>query len=135
MNITSGVDGIHADTALTINGGELAITQSYEGLESVTITLNDGTIDLVASAVAKARLLQPQEEMQVPVTRRALVIGGGDCGALREILKHESIERAVQCEIDRLVTMDPHYRHPHFAELAPVENPLGLCRHEGKPLA
>jgi hypothetical protein len=38
-------------------------------------------------------------------------------------------------EIDRLVTMDPHYRHPHFSELAPVENPLGLWRHEGQPLA
>ena len=47
--LASGDDGIHAETALTINGGDLAITQSYEGLESVTITLNDGTIDLVAS--------------------------------------------------------------------------------------
>jgi heterodisulfide reductase subunit A len=36
--------------------------------------------DLVASAVAKARLLQPQEEKAVPVTRRALVIGGGVTG-------------------------------------------------------
>jgi len=36
--------------------------------------------DLVASAVAKARLLAPQEEMVVPVTRRALVIGGGVAG-------------------------------------------------------
>jgi heterodisulfide reductase subunit A len=36
--------------------------------------------DLVASAVAKARLLQPQEEMTVKVTRRALVIGGGIAG-------------------------------------------------------
>lgn len=36
--------------------------------------------DLVASAVAKARLLQPQQEMEVPVTRRVLVIGGGVTG-------------------------------------------------------
>jgi heterodisulfide reductase subunit A len=36
--------------------------------------------DLVASAVARARFLQPQEEMTVPVTRRALVIGGGVAG-------------------------------------------------------
>ena len=36
--------------------------------------------DLVASAVARARFLQPQEEMAVPVTRRALVIGGGVAG-------------------------------------------------------
>ena len=36
--------------------------------------------DLVASAVAKAVFLQPEEEMTVPVTRRALVIGGGVTG-------------------------------------------------------
>jgi heterodisulfide reductase subunit A len=36
--------------------------------------------DLVACAVAKARCLAPQEEMAVPVTRRALVIGGGVAG-------------------------------------------------------
>jgi heterodisulfide reductase subunit A len=36
--------------------------------------------DLVASAVARARFLQAQEEMTVPVTERALVIGGGVAG-------------------------------------------------------
>lgn len=36
--------------------------------------------DLVASAVARARFLTPQEELAVPVTRRALVIGGGVAG-------------------------------------------------------
>jgi heterodisulfide reductase subunit A len=36
--------------------------------------------DLVASAVARARFLEPQEEMSVPVAQRALVIGGGVAG-------------------------------------------------------
>ena len=36
--------------------------------------------DLVASAVARARFLEEQQEMSVPVTRRALVIGGGVAG-------------------------------------------------------
>lgn len=36
--------------------------------------------DLVKSAVARARLLEPQEELQVPVTQSALVIGGGIAG-------------------------------------------------------
>ena len=36
--------------------------------------------DLVASAVARARFLQPQEEMSVQVTKSALVIGGGVAG-------------------------------------------------------
>ena len=34
----------------------------------------------MASAVAQARLLQSQQEMEVPVTRRVLVIGGGVAG-------------------------------------------------------
>lgn len=37
-------------------------------------------IDLVNSAVARARFLQPQQEAQVPVTKRAMVIGGGVAG-------------------------------------------------------
>ena len=36
--------------------------------------------DLVGSAVARARFLQPQEEMSVPVTKASLVIGGGVAG-------------------------------------------------------
>jgi len=36
--------------------------------------------DLVAGAVARARLLEPQEELSVQVTKRALVIGGGVSG-------------------------------------------------------
>jgi heterodisulfide reductase subunit A len=36
--------------------------------------------DLLASAVARARCLEPLEEMKFPVTRAALVIGGGVAG-------------------------------------------------------
>ncbi len=40
----------------------------------------DKAKDLVTSAVARARFLEEQEEMAVPVTTRALVIGGGVAG-------------------------------------------------------
>ena len=33
-----------------------------------------------------------------------VIIGGGDCGTLREVLKHPGVERAVQCDIDEQVT-------------------------------
>ena len=36
--------------------------------------------DTVKIAVAKARLLEPQEELEVPVTQSALVVGGGIAG-------------------------------------------------------
>jgi heterodisulfide reductase subunit A len=37
-------------------------------------------MDLVRNAVARARMLEPQLEAEVPVTRTALVIGGGVAG-------------------------------------------------------
>jgi spermidine synthase len=40
----------------------------------------------------------------MPEPQRVLIIGGGDCGALREALKHPSVEKVVQCDIDERVT-------------------------------
>jgi len=36
--------------------------------------------------------------------KRVLIIGGGDCGTLREVLKHKSVESAEQVELDERVT-------------------------------
>lgn len=36
--------------------------------------------------------------------RRVLIIGGGDCGTLREVLKHDTVELAEQVELDERVT-------------------------------
>lgn len=33
-----------------------------------------------------------------------VVVGGGDCGALKEVLKHKQVQKAVQVEIDERVT-------------------------------
>ena len=35
---------------------------------------------------------------------QVVIIGGGDCGTLREVLKHEGVRKAVQCDIDEQVT-------------------------------
>jgi spermidine synthase len=39
-----------------------------------------------------------------PNPRQVLVVGGGDGGTVREVLKHQGVERVVQCEIDERVT-------------------------------
>jgi spermidine synthase len=39
-----------------------------------------------------------------PDPKSVLVVGGGDGGAVREILRHPGVERVVQCEIDERVT-------------------------------
>ncbi len=47
--------------------------------------------------------------------RRVLVVGGGDGGVLREVLKHPSVEKATLCEIDRAV-IDLSLKH--YPEIA-----------------
>lgn len=54
--------------------------------------------DLVASAVAKARGLQPQEEVTIPVTQAALVIGGGVTGIEAALELAEAGHRVVLVE-------------------------------------
>jgi len=39
-----------------------------------------------------------------PGPKRVVIIGGGDCGTLREVLKHASVEQVTQCDIDEQVT-------------------------------
>lgn len=34
-----------------------------------------------------------------------LIIGGGDGGCVREILKHQSVQQIVLCDIDEVCTM------------------------------
>ena len=36
--------------------------------------------------------------------KHVVIIGGGDCGTLREVLKHPGVVEAVQCDIDEQVT-------------------------------
>lgn len=43
------------------------------------------------------------EAVEPETAKSVLIVGGGDGGVLREVLRHPSVERAVLCEIDRSV--------------------------------
>lgn len=49
-----------------------------------------------------------------PAPRDVAIIGGGDCGTLREVLRHPEIESVVQIDIDERVT---RLAEEHFPEL------------------
>ena len=49
FTIATGDDGVHAETSITIDGGDIDITKCYEGIESLVITINNGTIRIVSS--------------------------------------------------------------------------------------
>lgn len=48
--------------------------------------------------------------------KRVVIIGGGDCGTLREVLKHREVESVVQCDIDEQVTRLAEKYFPELCE-------------------
>jgi spermidine synthase len=48
--------------------------------------------------------------------KRVVIIGGGDCGTLREVLKHEEVEHVTQVDIDERVTRLAEEYFPELCE-------------------
>lgn len=51
-----------------------------------------------------------------PDPKRVLIIGGGDCGTLHEVLKHPGVELVVQAELDERVTRVSEQYFPELCE-------------------
>ena len=49
FSLATGDDGIHSDENVTISGGEITVTQSYEGIEGASIDITGGTIRVASS--------------------------------------------------------------------------------------
>ncbi|NJE43402.1 polyamine aminopropyltransferase [Thermococcus sp. GR6] len=64
----------------------------------------DGTVQLVEIGEESYHepLVHPVM-LAHPNPRRVLIIGGGDGGTLREVLRHKTIEKAIMVEIDEMV--------------------------------
>jgi spermidine synthase len=65
-------------------------------------------LDGVCQLTTKDEFIYHEMMAHVPLMvldkpKRILVVGGGDGGVLREVLKHPSVEKAMLCEIDRTV--------------------------------
>ena len=48
ISLYSNDDGIHSDGTLTVNGSDINIVNSYEGLEGSTVNINDGILYVVS---------------------------------------------------------------------------------------
>lgn len=48
--------------------------------------------------------------------KRVLLVGGGDCGSLREVLRHEHVEEVTQVTPDERVTRLSEHYFPHLCE-------------------
>ncbi len=54
--------------------------------------------------------------MTHPKPRRVAIVGGGDCGTMREVLRHPEIEKVFQIEIDEAVTRAAEKYFPELTE-------------------
>jgi len=66
--------------------------------------------------------------MAHPNPKKVLIIGGGDGGTLREVLKHKSVEEAVLVEIDREVIATSKRFFPNLSES--FEDPRAIVVNE-----
>jgi len=77
-----------------------------------TVLMLDGVCQLTTSdEYVYHEMMAHVPLMALERPKRVLIIGGGDGGVLREVLKHASVVRATLCEIDRTVidTARQHY--------------------------
>ena len=77
-----------------------------------TVLMLDGVCQLTTSdEFVYHEMMAHVPLMALRKPKRVLVVGGGDGGVLREVIKHPSIEKATLCEIDRTVvdTALEHY--------------------------
>lgn len=51
-----------------------------------------------------------------PAPKNVVIIGGGDCGTLREVLRHPGVEKASQIDIDKVVTEMAEQYFPELCE-------------------
>ena len=49
LTISAGDDGIHADAEALIEGGAISVTNSYEGIEALSIKVSGGDVRVIAS--------------------------------------------------------------------------------------
>ena len=86
-------------------------TSQYQKIEIVQtpafgkVMLLDGVLMLTeADEFVYHEMLAHPALFTHPDPRSVLIIGGGDCGTLKRVLQHSSVQRVVQVELDEMVT-------------------------------
>ena len=98
-----------ADAAMTYKIKETLITKKTEFQDlAIVDTYEFGrmlVLDGIVQTTIKDEYVYHEMISHIPLfthpnPKKVLVVGGGDGGAIREVLKHPSVEKAVLCEID-----------------------------------
>ncbi len=88
----------------------------------------DGIVQsrLYGNAAYHEALVQPSMFAH-PNPKRVAIIGGGECATLREVLKHNTVEKAVMIEIDPGVIEVSKYALPSWNDCSNFEGSSRYC--------
>ncbi|WP_427029184.1 polyamine aminopropyltransferase [Halomonas sp. H2] len=91
---------------------EVYATQTYGNLMVLDgcVMLTDRDNFLYHEMIAHPALFTHQDP------KRVVIIGGGDCGTLKEVLRHPSVEKVTQIDIDEEVTKASERFFPSLVE-------------------
>jgi spermidine synthase len=62
-----------------------------------------------------------------PNPKKVLVIGGGDGGVLREVIKHKMVEEAILCDIDEVSVVIGSYESADILQRQSFACPRSIC--------
>lgn len=110
--------------ALSLQGRRLQVEQTpYQNIEIYetdsfgTMMVIDGCVMLTdRDGFIYHEMLAHPVLFAHPAPRRVLIIGGGACGTLREVLKHKGVESVTQVELDERVTRLSELYFPELCE-------------------
>ncbi|NMM61141.1 polyamine aminopropyltransferase [Clostridium sp. P21] len=123
-------EGQISDAAMTYKIKETLVTKKtdYQDL-AIVDTYSFGRmllLDGIVQTTIKDEYVYHEMIAHIPLfthpnPKKVLVVGGGDGGAIREVLKHPSVEKAVLCEIDKEVVNECKRFLPEIS--CALENP------------
>ena len=110
--------------ALSLQGRRLQVEQTPYQTVEIYETDSFGTMMVIDGCVMVTdrdsfiyhEMLAHQALFAHPAPRRVLIIGGGACGTLREVLRHKGVESVLQVELDERVTRLAELHFPELCE-------------------
>jgi spermidine synthase len=103
---------LHAHLRCTLEASNVLFEQQtdyqsliiFENGHFGRVMMLDGVVQLTESdEFVYHEMMAHVAMMTLETARRVLIIGGGDGGVMREVLRYKQVERVVMCEIDKMV--------------------------------
>lgn len=124
FNPTGSAIGFEVTRQLDSVTSEFQKIDVYETTQWGNLMIIDGQVMMTSKDIfVYHEMIAHSALLTHPKPRRVVIIGGGDCGTLTEVLKHQEVESVTQCDIDKWVTT---LSERHFPE---------LCQENGDPRA